>query len=119
VTLDPVQITQEKNLAKLGANSTDPQLQVLPRIQNQNNPKFIPERARRQHANADPLIAGRTAIDSIRASDEAALATERSLYGKARDSSGRALDLDREGFVFDAYNHLGESNKSAFLPENI
>jgi hypothetical protein len=50
VTLDPVQITQEKNLAKLGANSTDPKLQELARAEHeQRQVHREPERAGRQH----------------------------------------------------------------------
>jgi hypothetical protein len=35
VSLDPVQITREQNLAKMAANSADTELHGLPRIQNQ------------------------------------------------------------------------------------
>ena len=37
VTLDPAHITQEKNLAKIGANSTDDNLMRLHQIQNEND----------------------------------------------------------------------------------
>lgn len=121
VTLDPVQITQERNLAKVGANSSDPRLQELARTQNANNQRFIEylNEMGGNTPNANPVTAGRAVVDTIKATDDAAKATEKALYAKARDSSGRSLALDREGFVFDAYNRLGESNKSAFLPENI
>lgn len=121
VTLDPVQITQEKNLAKLGANSTDPKLQELARVQNANNARFIENlnELGGGTANADPLVAGGKAVGSITAQDAAKSATEKALYAKARDTTGRALDLDREGFIFEAYNKLGESNKGAFLPDGI
>lgn len=121
VTLDPVQITQERNLAKIGANSSDPKLQELARVQNRNNSKFIENLNTMggNTPNADPLVAGRTAVGGIRALDETAATTENSLYKAARDSSGRAIKLDSEGFVYDAYNRLAESNKGAFLPENI
>lgn len=121
VTLDPVQITREKNLAKLGANSTDPRLQELSQVQNANNARLI-ENMNELGANtpnANPVIAGQQGVGAIQARDAAARAKETALYAKARDSQGRAIDLDREGFIFDAYNRLGESNKSAFLPDNI
>ena len=41
VTQDPVQITREMNLAKIGANSADGELQGLARVQNQNNARLI------------------------------------------------------------------------------
>ena len=121
VTLDPVQITQERNLAKLGANSTDPKLQELARNQNANNGVFIENlnNLGGATANADPRVAGARAISAITGQDAAASAVEKSLYSKARDSAGRSLDLDREGFIQDAYNKLGESNKGAFLPDQI
>ncbi|WP_212751091.1 hypothetical protein, partial [Escherichia coli] len=41
LTQDPGQITREMNLAKSGANSTDPALQRLPSLQNQNTRTLI------------------------------------------------------------------------------
>lgn len=121
VTLDPVQLTQEKNLAKIGANSSDPKLQELARVQNTNNAKFIENLndLGGNTPNANPVVAGQAAVGSVKARDAAAQATEKVLYGKARDSSGRAIELDSNGFVADAYNKLAESNKGAFLPENV
>lgn len=121
VTLDPVQITQEQNLAKAGANSSDPRLQELARVKNANNSRLI-ENLNEMGAgspNASPIEAGRKVVGAIGTQDAAQKAAEKALYAKARDSSGRALELDREGFVFDAYNKLAESNKGAFLPDNI
>lgn len=120
VTLDPVQITQERNLAKAGANSQDPRLQQLAQVQNQNNAKLIEGlNTLGGNKNADSRVVGQRVIDAVTGRDAAAKGVEKGLYDKARDSAGRQIDLDREGFVFDAYNRLGESNKSAFLPDNI
>lgn len=121
VTLDPVQITQERNLAKLGANSSDPRLQELARVQNTNNSKFIENLNEMggASANANPLVAGEKAVGAIKARDASAKGTENALYAKARDSSGRSLELDSEGFVANAYDKLAQSNKGAFLPEHI
>jgi hypothetical protein len=121
VTLDPVQITQERNLAKLGANSQDPNLQTLARNQNANNKVFIENLndLGGATANAKGSAAGSRAVDSIAAQDAQMKAAEQALYNRARDSSGRSLDLDREAFIRDAYNSLGKSNKGAFLPEKI
>ncbi len=121
VTLDPVQITQERNIAKIGANSQDPRLQQLARVQNENNARLI-DNLNEMGAGAPgsgSLEAGTAATGAVQARDAAAKAVERSLYGKAKDSAGRGIELDREGFVFDAYNRLAESNKGAFLPEGI
>lgn len=119
VTLDPVQITREKNLAKVGANSSDPKLQELARVQNANNSVFIDNLNDLGAARSDSMAAGAAATGAVKARDAAAKASEKALYDRARDSQGRALDLDREGFIYDAYRRLGESNKSAFLPAEI
>lgn len=118
VTLDPVQITQEKNLAKVGANSQDPALQSLARVQNANNGAFI-ENLNKLGANTDQRTGGGAAINSVQGRDASAKTVENALYAKARDSAGRPIELDREGFVYDAYRRLGESNKSAFLPAEV
>jgi hypothetical protein len=122
VTLDPVQITREQNTAKLGANSGDNNLGELARLKNKNNDILI-EGLNKMGANGayanDPYAAGTVARSAIEARDAQAKAVERFLYGKAKDSSGRALDLDRESFVLDAYKNLAESNKGAFLPSEI
>lgn len=120
VTLDPGQITREQNIAKIGMNSDDKSLQQLGKLKTENNAKLIEGLNNLGAARGgDRIAAGEAATGTIQARDAAARATEKSLYGKARDSAGRTLDLDREGFIFDAYNRLGTSNKSAFLPENI
>lgn len=119
VTLDPVQITQERNLAKLGANSTDPNLQGLARLQNENTGTLIRNLNDMGAGRTDSMKAGEAAVGAINSRDATAKAIEKALYARAKDSSGRALELDREGFVLDAYNQLGKENKGAFLPAEI
>lgn len=116
-TLDPAIITQERNTAKAGMNMQNPEMHVLGNLQNANNKVFI------QNLNdlgsAPVNAAGETAVNAITARDTAARAVEKSLYGKARDSAGRAIDLDREDFIMRANNNLGESNNGAFLSDKI
>lgn len=121
VTLDPVLITREQNLAKAGANSADPRLQELARVRNTNNKQLITKlnEMGANTPNANSVVAGERVTGAIQARDAAAKATEKALYAKARDASGRAIELDREGFINDAYNRLGEANKTPFLPDNI
>lgn len=119
VTLDPVQITQERNLAKMGANSTDPRLQVLARTQGENNATLIRNLNDMGAAGPNAGNASGPVVNAIQSRDAAARAKESALYGKARDSQGRALELDSEGFVADAYNRLADGNKGAFLPDTI
>lgn len=123
VTLDPVQISQEKNLAKIGANSSDPNLQTLAQTQNANNRRLIENLnelgGAKTNPNTNPVVAGQKVVGAVQARDSAAQATERALYNRARDSAGRAIELDSTGFVGDAYNRLAADNKGGFLPEQI
>ena len=66
LTQDPGQITREMNLAKSGANSTDPALQRLPSLQNQNTRTLIDRLDEAGAANApDSMGAGVAGIGSL------------------------------------------------------
>lgn len=122
VTLDPAIITQERNLAKIGANSKDPALQQLALLQNQNNATLIDNLnnmgAAGPYAN-NSMAAGEKLIGAVGNRYSAAKATQKQLYADARDSSGRAIPLDRDTFVNQVYDNLAKSNKGAFLPADI
>lgn len=120
VTLDPVQITREKNLSKLAANSGQSELHGLPRIENQNNAVLI-DRLNdvRGGKPVDMATAGERAIGAINAKDARYQTAENALYGRARDAAGRDIPLDREQFVYRAYENLAKQNKGAFLPAEI
>lgn len=122
VTLDPSIITQERNLAKIGANSKDPSLQQLAMLQNQNN-KTLLEILNGLGASGpyagNTMAAGEKLIGAVGNRYNAARATQKQLYADARDSSGRAIPLDRSAFVNQAYDNLAASNKGNFLPGEI
>lgn len=119
VTLDPVQITREKNLSKLAANSGAEELHGLPRIENANNRALISGVNEVGGRPVDAFTAGERASGAIAARDARAAALENRLYAEARDAAGRQIPLDREAFVRQAYENLAKSNKGAFLPENV
>lgn len=119
VTLDPVQITREKNLSKLAANSGAEELHGLPRIENANNRALISGVNDVAGRPVDAFTAGERASGAIAARDARAAALENRLYAEARDAAGRQIPLDREAFVRQAYENLAKSNKGAFLPENV
>jgi hypothetical protein len=120
VTLDPVQVTREQNLAKMAANQSDQGLQGLPRIQNENNRALI-ENLNRLGAGGtdDAFAAGRQAMAPIVQRDARAAATQRALYQQAQQAAGREIPLDRVGFVNDAWGRLAKTNRTAFLPEDV
>ena len=119
VSLDPVQITREKNLAKIGANSSDPTLQRLAQVENQNNATFIRNLNDSGAARAaDPHATGEQLIGALQGRDAAARRNIGDLYSQARDSSGRSAQLDGATFTQRA-NELLQQNLAGKLPGQI
>lgn len=120
LTLDPVQITQERNLAKSGANSRDINAQRLTSIQADNNAALLrniedlgASRGSDIHAMGDRGIAGlRNWLDENQ--DEI-----RKLYQAARDSKGRSLPLDGIGFANKAAELLDQNLLGYALPGDV
>jgi len=119
LTLDPVQITREKNLAKMAANSGRDELYGLPRIENQNNRALIDKLSEVRGREFDLSAAGERTISAVGAKDARFRTLEGALYERARASAGRDIPLDREQFVFRAYEELAKQNKGAFLPAEV
>jgi hypothetical protein len=119
VTLDPVQITKEKNLAKIAANSGDESMHGLPRMENENNKALTAFADKIAGGNADLYTAGERSIGAIRGRDASAKAVEGALYRKAQEAGGRDIQLSRADFVDDALTNLAKSNKGAFLPPTV
>lgn len=111
LTLDPVQITREQNLAKIGANTADGELQGLARLQNQNNQKLIANVNDLGANRGDPLQAGEylagTVLGkqaSLRAAEQQAWDAAKSLPGYRQPISGAVLSdvnqaLDADGLM--------------------
>ena len=119
VSQDPVQITREMNLAKIGANSADGQLQGLPRLQNQNNSTLIRNLNDGGATQGDPFRAGQAAIGGIAGRDAEMAANVNSLYGQVRNMAGGDLPLDRKPFIDNIFGALQQENRMAFLPSEI
>jgi hypothetical protein len=119
VTQDPVRITQEMNLAKIGATSADDQLQGLARIQNQNNTRLIDVMNESGANRGDPFAAGQRAIGAIQGRDAAMADRVSGLYQKARDTSGRSANLDGAAFTRAANAALDEGLLGGALPPDV
>lgn len=119
VTLDPVQITKEQNLAKMGANSADSSLQTLARIQNDNNTRLIGNLNDAGAAAGDLFTAGQQAIGAINGIDASKQATVSSLYSTARNTAGGDIPLDRQPYINSVFGALSKEGKLAFLPDSI
>jgi hypothetical protein len=120
ITLDPVDATQQKNLAKTGANSTNPSMQQLARVENENNRQLIQQMNEvGADQGLDLLQGGRSAMQPIVAKQTGLLQTQKDLYSAAKASDGRAAPLDRGQFINRVDELLVGDNKTAFLPDSI
>lgn len=88
ISQDPVQITREMNLAKIGANSADGQLQGLARIQNENNARLINVMNEAGAVRGDVEGAGQAVASSILSRRDALRNAEQSLWDAAKGSPG-------------------------------
>jgi hypothetical protein len=120
ITLDPVQITRERNLAKTGANSTDVGMQRLAGVQNTNNRTLI-DSLNRQGAGTrtDSIGAGEQVIGTLSNRLAAEKAGVDSLYSAARDSKGRSFPLDGAAMTQRVDQLLGDALVGAKLPKDV
>ncbi len=119
VTQDPVRITQEMNLAKMGANSGDGQLQGLARVQNQNNTRLINVMNEAGASRGDMFRAGQSAIEAIQGQDARLAQNVSGLYSQARDTAGRSANLNGVEFTRRASQLLDDNLLGGSLPKDV
>jgi len=105
LTMDPVALTQQKNLAKLGANSQDPNAQLLARAENSNNSTLIDSLNGVGGRPVDRFTAGEGVIDN--------------LYRAARNTEGRAANIDPSAFTNRANDLLDTNLLGGKLPSDV
>ena len=88
VSQNPVQITREMNLAKIGANSSDQGLSGLSLLQNQGNAKLIGNLNDLGANRGDLARAGETVTGSILGRQAGLRGTEQSLWDAAKATPG-------------------------------
>lgn len=119
LTLDPVQVTAEKNLAKIGANSQDAALQGLPRVFNENNQTLIRNMNNVGGASeANPIAAGNLIVGQVNARNNALNSAESAAWDAARSSPSYRQPIYPDGI--NAMNRqLGEEALMGYLPKQI
>lgn len=118
ISQDPVQITREMNLAKTGANSADEGLQVLARIQNQNNATFIRNLDETGALRGDAERAGQVVAGAVAGRRDALRAAERSAWDAAKGSPGYQQPI--EANVISQINQaLGDEALMPFMNPTI
>lgn len=93
LTLDPVQITREQNLAKIGANTADGELQGLARLQNRNNAQLIGNLNNLGANRGDTLRAGETVTSSIFGQQAGLRGAEQAAWDAAKSSPGYRMPV--------------------------
>lgn len=120
LTLNPSDVTRQKNLAKLGANSRDPAAQQLAEVQNLNNKALIQNLNDIGAANAGDQISGAQRVigplEEFLNNQESAVT---SAYTTARDTAGRSAALDPSVFTQKAGDLLKEAQREGSLPGDI
>lgn len=120
LTLDVGDITRQRNLAKMGVNSTDPAAQQLSQTQNANNMRMTNYLNDLGAATADDQVAGAgKVISALGARNDAEHLAINQGYAKARMSDGRSAALDHNSFVNDAQGALEEALVSWKVPRTV
>ena len=120
LTLDPVALTQQKNLAKLGANSKDPAAQLLARAENDNNTTLIKGlNDLGASIPRDPYAVGANLIDNLDRQNNFAQWGIDNLYGAARNTQGRSAMLDPSFFANRASNLLDDALLGDKIPSAV
>lgn len=120
VTLDPVQITKEKNLAKMGANSQNANAQKLVSVESANNKALLDNFGRLgADRGADAHALGEQAAESLQSWLDARKSNVNQLYQAARDSNGRSVALDGASFTRQASQLLDDNLLGHALPKDV
>ena len=120
LTQDPVQITRERNLAKVGANSTDLGLQKLPGLENQNVSALLRNLDDAGAANAPSAYGtGELVINALQQRQDAAKNNINNLYSRARDTAGRELPMNGAVFTQRANTLIDEAMVGGALPPGV
>lgn len=118
LTLDPVQISKEQNLAKMGANSADGGLQGLARVQNQNNTQLIGNLNNLGAVNGNVDEAGRLVISSITGRQAGLRSAENAAWDAARNSPGYRQPIS-SGVLSDINRALDDEGLMPFMSPQI
>lgn len=120
VTLNPADVTADRNLAKVGANSKDPAAQQLANVANANEKTLVGKLNTMGAETADDTYnAGKKVIQSLQTRDAQEKAIIGGLYNKARETNGRSALIDPHAFTNQANDLLDNSLLSGKLPADV
>lgn len=120
LTLNPADITADKNLAKLGANSKDPAAQQLANLQRDNDLVMMRNLNNLGAEQADDsLTAANKIINALDIKDAGAKANIKKYYDVAKNTQGRSAQLDGYTFTQRANDLLDQNLLGGQLPSDV
>lgn len=120
ISLDPADISRQKNAAKFGINSADPKLQQLGQIENANNRAIIAKiNDLGGGTNQDKYGAAESIMSSLLSKDAAAKARIDAAYEAARGTSGKQAFIDPSAFTQKANDMLDEAMLGSVVPADV
>ena len=119
VTLDPVQLTREKNLAKSGANSRLGSAHGLARVESDNNAQLVRLMQQMEGgASVEPVQAGRMLSGGITSQRDALRSAEQAAWDAAKASPGYRMPMQAH-VLGDVNAALGEAGMMPFMDGRI
>jgi hypothetical protein len=118
LTLNPATITQERNLAKIGANSSDPAAQKLATVQRENDVKLI-DSLGKFGSDDDAVTAANKIIETLNVKDAATKKVIGKFYEQARNTEGRSALLNPRDFTQKANDALDDALLGGKLPGDV
>jgi hypothetical protein len=118
LTLNPSTITQERNLTKIGANSTDPAAQKLSTIQRDNDLKLM-DGLGKFGSDDDAVTASNKIIETLNVKDAATKKVIGKFYEQARNTEGRSALLNPRDFTQKANDALDDALLGGKLPGDV
>jgi hypothetical protein len=118
LTLNPATISQERNLAKVGANSTDPAAQKLSTIQRDNDLKLM-DGLNKFGSDDDAVTASNKIIEILNVKDAATKKIIGKFYDQARNTEGRSALLNPRDFTQKANDALDDALLGGKLPGDV
>lgn len=118
VSQNPVQITREMNLAKMGANSSDEGLQGLALLQNRNNSTLIRNLNDQGAGRGNLQTAGERVNEAVLGRQATLRGTERSAWEAARSSPGYQQPIESR-VISDINRALGDEGLMPFMNPTI
>jgi hypothetical protein len=120
LTLNPVDITRQQNLAKIGANSSSPKLQGLAMRQNENTGTLL-RNLNEMGANTtdDAFAAGQKVLGGLEKTAGARQGEINAAYTNARNQTGLDAEIDPAAFTQRAGDLLKANLLEGSLPPDV